>query len=240
MHYNDTPDVRPPEEIAYNMDTATSLPQSGALPKNLVILLHGLGSNGEDLMSLVPFIRDALPEATAYLSPHAPFACDMAPVGYQWFSLQTWTEQAIQAGVDKAAPILRAYIYQEAKRYDVPLNRVALVGFSQGTMMALRVGLEDIEDQLACIIGFSGALVGANNYTPKRIKSFPPVHLIHGMVDHVVPYVSLSQAENALRPAGVDLETTTCPLLGHSIDEQGLRAAQRTLQQALGQNKSST
>jgi phospholipase/carboxylesterase len=105
----------------------------------MVIFLHGYGSNGADLMGLVPYWRAALPD-TVFLAPNAPQPCPGAPGGYQWWSLTSLDPQARAMGVRQAAPIVDAYIDGELARYGLTEDRLALVGFSQGTMMALHVG----------------------------------------------------------------------------------------------------
>lgn len=197
-------------------------PQSGGKPKQLVILLHGLGSDGADLISLAPELADTLPDAQ-FLSPNAPFNCDMAPFGYQWFSLLSYDPQAMLAGAAAAAPILDHYIEKQLKRFKLQAKDTALVGFSQGTMMALYVGLRR-PTTFAGILGYSGALLD----TPKA-ASKPPVCLIHGMNDPVVPFMALSNAESGLRAAGVPVETHGLPMLAHNIDHRGMEIGQNFL-----------
>ena len=122
-------------------------PQSGGKPSRLVILLHGLGADGNDLIGLAPYWAPLLPDAE-FLSPNAPFPCDMAPYGYQWFSVQDRSPEARLAGVRAAAPILDAFIDDELQKRGLDRGDSALVGFSQGTMMSLFVGLR--RDTPAC------------------------------------------------------------------------------------------
>src|SRR5690242_18353856 len=133
-------------------------PASGGAPRQLVILLHGLGADGNDLIGLAPYWAPLLPDAE-FVAPDAPFPCDMAPFGRQWFSLQDRSPLAILAGVRAAAPILDVFIDEALKARNLDESRLALVGFSQGTMMSLYVGLRRAK-ALAGIVGFSGALLG--------------------------------------------------------------------------------
>ena len=195
-------------------------PAGGGKPRRLVILLHGLGADGNDLIGLAPYWARLLPTAE-FLSPNAPFPCDMAPYGYQWFSSQDRSPEAVLAGVRAAAPILDAFIDEALAQRDLTDSDLALVGFSQGTMMSLFVGPRRPRPA-AGIVGFSGRLIAPELLTAE-LRSRPPILLAHGTDDPLVPYSSLGAAETALKTAGVPVETVTCPGIGHSIDEEGLR-----------------
>ncbi len=199
----------------------------GATPKRVVVLLHGLGADGNDLFGLVPALAPALPD-TYFVSPDAPYPCDMAPYGRQWFSLQIRSAEAIEAGVRGSAGILDAFLDEMLEKFGLGDDRLALVGFSQGTMMSLYVGLRRAT-ALAGIVGYSGRLVGQ----PSEFKSKPPVLLVHGDADQVVPPESLPQAVAALKTAGVPVESLSRPGLGHGIDEEGLRRGRDFLARVL-------
>lgn len=196
------------------------LPPTTGTVRRLVIFLHGVGADGNDLLSLGEFFD--LPD-THYVSPHAPQPFDMAPFGHQWFSLLDRSPAALLTGAQSAAPWLDDFIDAQMARFKLTPADVALVGFSQGTMMALYAGLRRAEP-LAGIVGFSGALI-APELLGADIKSRPPVCLIHGQEDAVVPFGALAQAEGALRAANVKVEAHTRPMLGHGIDEKGLQLA---------------
>ena len=195
-------------------------PASGGRPSRLVILLHGLGADGNDLIGLAPYWAPLLPTAE-FLSPNAPFPCDMAPYGYQWFSVQDRSPAAVLAGVQAAAPFLQAFIDDALAERGLDDADLALVGFSQGTMMSLFVGLRRASP-VAGIVGFSGRLL-APELLADELGSRPRTLLVHGTDDPLVPYESLAAAEAALESAGVPVETLTCDGIGHSIDENGLR-----------------
>ena len=191
-------------------------PRSGGKPKSLVVLLHGLGSDGNDLISLAPYWAPLLPE-TEFLAPNAPFPCDMAPFGYQWFSFQERTPTAVLAGVRAAAPFLDAFLDEALAARGLDESRLALVGFSQGTMMSLHVGLRRAKP-VAGIVGYSGRLI-AEETLADELRSKPPVRLMHGTADEIVPFQSLALAEASLKVLGVPVTTMQRPGLGHSIDE---------------------
>src|SRR5437763_2482567 len=175
-------------------------PLSGGKPRRLVILLHGLGADGNDLIGLQQYWGRLLPQAE-FISPNAPFPCDMAPYGHQWFSVQDRSPPAVLAGVRAAAPLLDAFIDDELQKRGLTEADTALVGFSQGTMMSLFVGLRR-ERPLAGILGYSGRLIAAD-LLAGELRSRSPVLLVHGTADPLVPFQSLAQAAAALPRAGV-------------------------------------
>ena len=226
------PFVTIPSESTMNLTLSgpSHPPHSGGKAKRLVILLHGLGADGNDLIGLAPYWAPVLPDAE-FLSPNAPFPCDMAPYGYQWLSARDPSPEARLAGARAAATILDAFITDELAKRNLSESDLALVGFSQGTMMSLFVGPRR-DKQIAGIVGFSGRLI-APELLGAEIRSRPPVLLVHGTDDPMVSYASMGEAEAALRAAGVAVETLTCPGIGHSIDGDGLQAGGRLLHRVL-------
>ena len=186
----------------------------------MVILLHGYGSNGDDLMGPVPYLRASLPD-TVFMAPNAPEICPGAPGGYQWWSLTDLGRESRAAGVRQAAPLVHAFIDMHRNAYDLPNSKVALVGFSQGTMMALHVGPRRPE-VLGGIVGYSGMLADAEALQTE-VKSKPPLLLIHGDADPMVPFAAMGQAEDEFKGLGFEISTHAARGLGHSIDEAGLR-----------------
>jgi phospholipase/carboxylesterase len=205
-------------------------PASGKKPASLVVLLHGVGADGNDLIGLAPYWTPLLPE-TEFLAPDGPQPCDMAPFGRQWFSLQDRSPEAILAGVRASAPVLNAFLDDALKARGLGDDRLALVGFSQGTMMSLYVGPRRAKP-CAAIVGYSGALVGPQ-LLADEIRSRPKILLVHGDADPVVPFTALGSAQKALAAAGVAVETLACPGIGHSIDEAGLKRGGEFLRAAL-------
>ena len=201
------------------MNGSSLQPWSGGAPKQIVLLLHGYGSSGADLISLAPHWQQALPDAL-FLAPHAPQRCGMGS-GFQWWPLMAFTAQALAAGAASAAPAIDAFIDRKLDQYGLDETNLALVGFSQGTMMALHVGLRR-QKQVAGILGYSGMLTGAADLAHRKIAR-PPVLLIHGSADPIIPVGALHAAEQALRRAGLEVSTHVSPGIGHSVDPTGLR-----------------
>lgn len=195
-------------------------PKTGHTPQSLIVLLHGLGANCEDLISLAPLFSEYLPQAK-FISPDAPYPCDMSPFGRQWFSLREWSMQAIYQGLEEVSPWLNHYLDEQLQRYELKDHQMALVGFSQGTMTALHVALRR-PNPCAAILGYAGALV-ATPSLPLQVKSSPPVCLIHGDKDPVVPYYSLQHATMTLQQHHIPVTTYTAQGLGHSIDDFGIK-----------------
>lgn len=207
--------------MAGNLEGPRVGPAAGGDARQLVILLHGLGADGNDLIDLAPYLAQTLPDA-AFVAPNAPQPCDMAPYGYQWFSLQDRHPDRVAAGVRAAAPLLDSFIDAELAAYGLADAQLALLGFSQGCMMALHVGLRRAVS-CAAILGYSGRLVAAEALADE-IRARPPVLLCHGTADPVVSFDSLARAAAVLRDAGVAVTEVERPGLGHGIDEPAIEA----------------
>ena len=206
-------------------------PQSGGPARQLVILLHGVGVDGSDLFGLVPYIAPALPDA-AFVAPDAPFAYDMAPFGRQWFSLQDRSTAALASGIRKTAPILDAFIDAQLAERGLDDSKLALVGFSQGTMMSLHLAPRRALP-CAAVVGFSGAVVAPESLG-SELSCRPRTLLIHGDSDEVVNPDCLPAAEQALTAFGIPVITDVRPGLGHGIDGPGLTLATAFLRQSFG------
>lgn len=204
------------------LDGPRVLPEGGVRPDRLVVLLHGIGADGNDLIGLAPLYRRLLPRAV-FVAPNAPFPFDLAPFGYMWFSLQDFHPATRWDGVRVAQPALEAFLSAELARHDLSPETLVLIGFSQGAMMALHVGLR-AGVAAAAILSHSGMLVGAEHLADE-IRARPPVLLTHGADDEVLPAAALPMAELALKSVGVPVEAHVLPNLGHGIDETTLQLA---------------
>ena len=210
--------------MAAELDGPRLEPRSGAASQ-LVVFLHGYGADGNDLISIGQAWQQLLPQA-AFVSPHAPEPCSMAPVGRQWFPLTFRDPNERWTGVNAAAPILNRFLDSELQRRKLPPSALALVGFSQGTMMALHVGLRR-DMAPAAIVGYSGLFVLPPNEAPdvvaKDIVARPPVLLVHGDQDDLIPVQALLHARESLAALEVPVEWHISPGIGHGIDGEGLR-----------------
>lgn len=202
------------------LEGPTLAPKTAGRAEQLVIFLHGVGSDGNDLFGLAPYFQEVLPGAL-FISPDAPFSFDMGPFGYQWFSLRDMSPRARLEGVQGSAPILDAFIDEKLKETGLGEDKLVLIGFSQGAMMALHVGLRRAH-RIAGIISYSGMLAG-EELPAAEIKSRPPVLLTHGDADPVLPVAAIGQAEAALKAAGVPVEAHVRSGLAHGIDDECIR-----------------
>jgi phospholipase/carboxylesterase len=199
-------------------------PRSGKA-KQLVVFLHGYGADGNDLIDIGRAWAAVLPDV-AFVSPHAPRPCGQAPVGREWFPLTMRDPGERWTGVNAAAPTLNRFLDSELQRRQLPPTALALVGFSQGTMMALHVGLRRAAPP-AAIVGYSGMLVVPEDIAPDKfaaeIKARPPVLLIHGDQDQLIPVQALMHAAQGLAALDIPAEWHISPGIGHGIDQEGLR-----------------
>lgn len=199
-------------------------PRSGPAT-SLVVFLHGYGADGADLLGLADPLAPHLPR-TVFVAPNAPDRCSGNPFGYQWFPIP-WidgsSEEAARAGMAASAATLDAFLDARLAEEGLGAESLALVGFSQGTMMALEVAPRRAAP-VACVVGFSGRLIG-----PERLagdlKVRPPVLLVHGDRDEVVPPAALPEAERALSAAGIPVQTFVSPGTAHGIAADGLGMA---------------
>lgn len=193
--------------------------------KRLVIFLHGYGSNGNDLIGLAPFFAQIDPEA-AFASPNANQPSPFNPGGFQWFPIpfiDGSSASAMAAGLSEAMVALDQYVTAKLGEFELTPAELILIGFSQGTMMALEYALTR-RAEFAGVIGFSGRLLSIDDIET-RLKAKPPIVLIHGEADDVVPISDSVAAFDRLSALGLDVHLHRSKNTAHSIAEDGLRSA---------------
>ncbi len=201
-------------------------PQSGGKPRQLVVLLHGNCAHGNDLIGLSPVLAPMMPEAVIH-APNAPYPCEGNPMGYQGFGISRLDPAVAAAGVRAAAPFVETFLDERMAEYGLDESNTVLIGFSQGTMMTLHVGLRRARP-LAGLIGFSGMLAGPDSLQAE-IKTRPPVLLVHGDADDMLPSTLTERAAQVLQQNGVEVAVHIAEGIGHGIDQTGLSHAARFL-----------
>ena len=182
---------------------------------SLIILLHGWGSDAADMFGLAPILGQ-VKEGCAFYAPNAPYPCAASPHGREWFDIHQGEKGAIMA-MDDLDELLES-VFDE---FSLPASQIILGGFSQGGMMTLAAGPAY---ELAGLISFSGALLTEERLAEATVSS-PPILLIHGDLDDVVPATALIDAQSHLEEKGYDVEVVLEKGIGHSISETGLDAA---------------
>jgi phospholipase/carboxylesterase len=209
-------------------------PAAGGRPRQLVVICHGLGASGADLIPFAPALSEALPQAL-FVAPNAPEPCDLVSPeegvhARQWFSLRDWRPAAMAVGARAAAPILDHFIDHTLADHDIPAENYALVGFSQGAMMTLFTGLRRLTPPRA-ILAYAGILLSPETLA-MEIANRAPVLLVHGERDDVISVEFSRMAADILRRETVPVDLLIEPGLGHAIDAAGVAAGMRLLAQA--------
>ncbi|WP_188607111.1 alpha/beta hydrolase [Chelatococcus reniformis] len=221
--------------MAQTIDGPRLAPRSGRA-KRLVVLLHGYGADGNDLIEIGRQWQAWLPD-TYFVAPHAPSRLPQMPTGRQWFPLTMRDPNERWVGANAAQPVIDAFLDAEFARHGLDESKLALVGFSQGTMMALHVGLRRARPP-AALLGYSGLLVADERAGTEALKDDirgrPPVLLIHGEADDLIPADALFLSAEGLAKAEVPCQWHLCPGLGHGIDAEGLRHGGLFLTQCFG------
>lgn len=200
------------------------LPARSGRPRQLVVFLHGYGADGNDLIDIGRQWQGVLPDAV-FVSPNAPEPCGMSPMGRQWFGLTMRDPDERWRGVVKARAALDAFLDAELASLGLDESALALVGFSQGTMMALHVGLRR-KRAPASIVGYSGTLVGPEHLAEATARTAkgeaPRILLVHGDQDEMIPVDALFVSSEDLAKADIPCEFHLSLGVGHGIDGGGL------------------
>ncbi|MGD1935341.1 MAG: alpha/beta hydrolase [Candidatus Phaeomarinobacter sp.] len=194
-------------------------PANGGPADRLVVLVHGYGADGNDLIALGRHWQQLLPGA-AFVAPNGPQRCDGNPAGNQWFPITRLDPDEMARGVEGAASLLDEFIDAELAAHGLDGSRLALVGFSQGTMMSLHIGPRRTPGPV-CILGYSGALVAPEKLAD--VASKPPVMLVHGDADDMVPVAAMHGAATALGDSDFNVRWHVSRGVGHGIDPEGLQ-----------------
>ena len=202
----------------YILDVTSVTPLSKNKPRQGVILCHGYGGDGKDISSLAINWQRFLPDAI-FLCPNAPEVCTVNPQGYQWFDLTSEKEEVILEKSLMAEEKLNTFLDQVFDNFQLEPTNLALVGFSQGCMMSIQVGLKK-KEQINCIIGYSGKVINQKHLS-NNINSKPKIFLMHGANDTIVPPTHLLEAKEYLNKCGLKIKIKLLKNCDHKIPVEG-------------------
>ena len=200
--------------MTFCLDTKLIKPESDKEIKNIVVLLHGYGGDGNDIAQVTLNWKRFLPN-TLFVCPNAPEKCSISPYGYQWFDLSQDDEEFILNESKKNEIILKKFLNEVKEKFSLPNSKICLSGFSQGCMMSINVGLSSVE-KYSGILGFSGKIISKKDLS-KRITHKPKTMLIHGEKDDIVPCVKSLEAKDFLDRNKVPVELEIIKDCGHHI-----------------------
>ena len=203
---------------SYILETVSIPPLSKSKPRQAIILCHGYGGDGKDISTLAINWQRFLPEAI-FLCPNAPETCSINPSGYQWFDLTTEKEEVILEKSLKAEEKLNIFLNEIIDNFQLEFSNLALVGFSQGCMMILQIGLKS-KRKINCLIGYSGKIIN-QEYLSNNINSKPKIFLMHGANDTIVPPTHLLEAKEYLKKNGIKIKSKMFKDCEHKISIEG-------------------
>lgn len=198
---------------------STSLVQISTKANYLIVFCHGYGADGKDLINIGNYWQRFLPDFY-FTSPNAPNVCSVNPSGFEWFNLMNPDIKNVDLELESSVLQLTKFIDAKLKDLILDYSKLFLVGFSQGTMMSLHYALTN-PNKIAGVIGYSGKIYDPS-ILENNIKSRPPIFLMHGDDDNIVPLEDMMEAKNFLTKNKVDLKTKIFKGCGHSIPTQGL------------------
>ena len=199
---------------SYNLEVAQINPLSKGEPKQVIVLCHGYGGDGKDISSLALNWQRFLPD-TIFLCPNAPEICSVSPNGYQWFDLTSEKEEIILEKSLVAEEKVNNFLDQILNNFQIESKKLALVGFSQGSMISIQVGLKR-KQEIGCLLGYSGKIINQEHLS-KNINSKPKIFLIHGENDTIVPATHLLDAKQYLADYGLKIKTKLIKNCEHKI-----------------------
>jgi len=203
---------------SYNLEVTSILPSSKNKPQQAVVLCHGYGGDGKDISALAINWQRFLPDAI-FLCPNAPEICSVNPQGYQWFDLASEEEEIILEKSLVAEKKLSIFLDQVFENFQLEPSNLALVGFSQGTMMGIQVGIKK-KNKINCLIGYSGKIINQKHLS-ENINSKPKMFLMHGENDTIVPPTHLLEAKEYLKKNGINVKTKMFKNCEHRIPVEG-------------------
>ncbi len=195
-------------------------------PNSLVVLLHGIGADAFDLIPLAKYWALTL-KKTKFYSLHAPYPCKLTPSGKQWFDLEDRDQTRILKEIELVKPMIITFLKKKLKDYNLQYKDLILVGFSQGTMVALNLTLT-MKEEVRGVLGYSGGVILTKS-GKIEIISKPNICLVHGKNDEVVPKKMMETTKIILKDNNIDVDTHLIENLGHSIDQNGLEIGQNFL-----------
>ena len=203
---------------SYILDVTSISPLSKNKPRQVIVLCHGYGGDGKDISALAINWQRFLPDAI-FLCPNAPEICSVNPQGYQWFDLASDEEEVILEKSLVAEKKLSIFLDQVFENFQLEPNNLALVGFSQGTMMGIQVGIKK-KKKINCLIGYSGKIINQKHLS-ENINSKPKMFLMHGENDTIVPPTHLLEAKEYLKKNGINVKTKMFKNCEHRIPVEG-------------------
>lgn len=213
-----------------NLNCYVIEPDADVIPNNVVILFHGYGADGRDLISIADMWTERL-NNVVFIAPDSPIQCEESPFGKQWFSLNPYTKESMVQQIQETSDMTDGFISAVTQEYNIKRNRVVLSGFSQGCMMALHIALTS-EEPFAGVLGYSGMLLD-HTAAQKSVNKHTPIHLIHGTGDVVVPSAEWDEATSLLKKLNYPVTGYKTKGLDHSIDFQGIDSGMFFLVQCL-------
>jgi len=203
---------------SYILDVTSISPLSKNKPRQVIVLCHGYGGDGKDISALAINWQRFLPDAI-FLCPNAPEICSVNPQGYQWFDLASDEEDVILEKSLVAEKKLSIFLDQVFENFQLEPSNLALVGFSQGTMMGIQVGIKK-KYKINCLIGYSGKVINQKHLS-ENINSKPKMFLMHGENDTIVPPTHLLEAKEYLKKNGINVKTKMFKNCEHRIPVEG-------------------